>query len=177
MIGTYAAMRKFKPVRLVRRGFSGLVCFSVIAAGVAGCGGGGGVASMFSNASSNELLFVSAAQTWDVNKDNEVTCDEWKQYVGELFQTADGNADGALTAEEYKGVVAQDRLFETVGMNYFDTNNDGKLGRDEFANAPNPAFRLLDRDKNCTIAKNEMVQTRQLEKIKDSGDISNLPGT
>jgi len=130
--------------------------------------GGGGVSNLFSNASSNDLLFVSAAQTWDVDKDNAVTCQEWQTYTGQLFQTADTNTDGSLTKEEFKGVIKQDRLFQSTGMSYFDTNNDGKLSAQEFASTPNPAFKILDRDKDCRIASNEMVQTRQLQKVKEA---------
>jgi len=138
---------------------------------VAGCGGAASPfsGSPFSKASSNELVFVSAAQTWDLNKDNVVTCDEWVQYTTELFQSADQDRDGSVTAEEYKTIVSQDRLFETVGMAHFDANKDGSLTLQEFTGARNPAFDLLDRDKDCQIASGEMVQTRQLDNDKNTG--------
>lgn len=133
---------------------------------IAGCGGG---SSPFSKASSNELVFVSAAQTWDLNKDNVVTCDEWVQYTTELFQSADLDRDGAVTVEEYKKIISQDRLFEMAGMGHFDANGDGRLTQQEFTGARNPAFELLDRDKDCQIASGEMVQTRQMQSPKDEG--------
>ncbi|MDX2287535.1 MAG: hypothetical protein NW217_01760 [Hyphomicrobiaceae bacterium] len=139
------------------------------AAGViAGCGGG--VANPFAKASGPELMFISAAQTWDLDRNNSVTCDEWKAYTAELFGTADKDGDGILTSEEYQGVVRQDRLFETAGMAFFDTNRDGRLTAKEMADTPNPAFAMLDRDKDCQIASAEMVQTRQIERIKETGD-------
>ena len=64
----------------------------------------------------------SAAITWDLNKDGNVTCEEWKQYVSGLFRDADTNRDGILTREEYAQLTRRDKLFETVGMNYFDAN-------------------------------------------------------
>jgi Ca2+-binding EF-hand superfamily protein len=138
---------------------------------IAGCGGG---SSPFSKASSNELIFISAAQTWDVNKDNSVTCDEWVQYTTELFHAADQDGDGIVTAEEYKKIVSQDRLFETITMAHFDGNKDGKLTLQEFTGARNPAFEMLDRDKDCQIASAEMVQTRQLQQFKDKSSAPNV---
>lgn len=140
---------------------------------IAGCGGG---SSPFSKASSNELVFISAAQTWDLNKDNVVTCDEWVQYTTELFQSADQDRDGTVTAEEYKTITSQDRLFEVAGMAHFDANGDGRLTLQEFTGARNPAFDMLDRNKDCQIATDEMVQTRQLQKMKDdSSGAPNVP--
>lgn len=129
----------------------------------------GGATSPFSKAPSTDLVFVSAAQTWDLNKDNSVTCDEWVQYTTELFQAADQDGDGIVTAEEYKKIVSQDRLFDVVGMPHFDGNGDGRLTLQEFTSARNPAFDMLDRDKDCKIAPNEMVQTRQIQQMKDKG--------
>lgn len=138
---------------------------------IAGCGG---ASSPFSKASSNELVFISAAQTWDLNKDNSVTCDEWTQYTTNLFQSADQDGDGNVTAEEYKKIVAQDRLFEMITIAHFDGNGDGRLTLQEFTGARNPAFDMLDRDKDCQIASAEMVQTRQLQQLKDAGNAPNV---
>lgn len=140
----------------------------------AACSGAG--VNPFAKASGPELVFVSAAQTWDMNRDNVVTCDEWKQYTAELFAPADRDGDGALTAEEWKGLVAQDRLFETAGMGFFDRNGDGKVTREELAETPNPAFALLDRDKDCRITSNEMVQTRQIDAPPPSSGAPNTGG-
>ncbi len=134
------------------------------------CGCGGGISNPFAKASGPELMFISAAQTWDLDKNNTVTCDEWKAYTRELFSSADKNGDGALSSEEYQSIVRQDRLFETAGMGFFDLNGDGRLTAQEMADKPNPAFTMLDRDKDCQIASAEMVQTRQIERIKESGD-------
>lgn len=128
----------------------------MLAALLPGCGGGGALGS----ASSRDLIFVGAAQTWDINRDNFVDCDEWKRYAGDLFQSGDADKDGAVTVEEYARITRQDKLFETAGFSYFDANGDGRLSLAEMAEKPNPAFALLDKDKNCQIDSNEMVQTR-----------------
>ncbi len=124
---------------------------------LAGCTSGG---SPFSSASSVEVTFVGAAQTWDLNKDNVVSCDEWKKYTTDLHQSADANRDGAVSRDEYSGITRQDKLFETVGFGYFDGDNDGRLATAEFIERPNPAFGLLDKNKDCRLEGNELVQTR-----------------
>lgn len=141
---------------------------------LAGCGGGG---SPFAQKSSHELLFVSAAPTWDLDKNSSVTCDEWQRYATELFNEGDADRDGALTPLEYQKVINSDRLFETADHAYFDANRDGKVTVQEMTSKPNPAFQILDRNKDCMIAQNELVHTRQIQRIKkDTSDPSDLPG-
>lgn len=149
----------------------------------AGCGGlpsftGGGGGSPFSNASSNDLLFVSAAPTWDLDKNNAVTCEEWQRYTTELFTEGDANKDGALTQEEYKTVIKADRLFQSADHAYYDANRDGKVMLQEMTSKQNPAFVLLDKNKDCQIGSDEVVQTSQVQQLKTKSDDgpSNLPG-
>jgi hypothetical protein len=114
--------------------------------------------SLFASAAPVEREFAVAAITWDVNRDGHVTCEEWKQYVTGLFRASDANHDGILTREEYAQLTRRDKLFETVGMNYFDANADGRLSLPEMTEKPNPAFALLDRSGDCVIASDERVQ-------------------
>lgn len=153
------------------------ICAAIAAAG---CGGNpfssGG--SPFSNASNHELLFVSAAPTWDLDKNNAVTCEEWQRYTTELFTEGDADKDGALSKDEYQTVIKADRLFETADHAYFDSNKDGKVALQEMTSKQNPAFAILDKNKDCQIGSDEIVQTRQVQKLKsDGGDAPNdLPG-
>lgn len=158
---------------MLKRGFA---CFVILssAAAVAACGGGG--ASPFGGASSNDLLFVSAAPTWDLDKNRSVTCQEWQSYTAQLFTEADGNQDGALTAEEYQRVIRSDRLFQSASLQYFDANGDGKVVLAEMTEKPNPAFKILDKNGDCQIGPNEMVHTRQIQKLKKAGGESPAAG-
>lgn len=149
---------------------------------LAGCGGGSmlGGGNPFAKKSSSELLFVSAAATWDLDKNNSVTCEEWQRYTTELFKEADRDGDGALTPAEYQKVIKSDRLFETANHSYFDANKDGKVTIQEMTGKPNPAFQILDKNNDCQIGPNEMVQTRQIQvlKSKSSGSApTDLPGS
>src|SRR5262245_53973670 len=71
-----------------------------------------GNTSLFTSATPVEREFALAAVTWDLNKDSDVTCDEWKQYVAGLFREADANRDGILTRQEFAALARRDRLFE-----------------------------------------------------------------
>jgi Ca2+-binding EF-hand superfamily protein len=130
--------------------------------------------SLFASAPPVEREFAMAAITWDLNKDGNVTCDEWKQYVTGLFREVDANRDGILTREEYAQLSRRDRLFETVGMNYFDANADGRLSLPEMADKPNPAFALLDKNGDCVIASDERVQP-QFARSEPSGQAAPPP--
>lgn len=128
-------------------------CFAALH--VAGCQSGG---SPFSGASQRELTFISAAQTWDLNKDNVVTCDEWKQYLATSFGEVDANRDGSLSKEEFAKLAKQDKLFEEADYAFFGAKAEGKLTLAEMQSVSNPAFQRLDKDKDCRLVSTEMVR-------------------
>lgn len=141
----------------VRRnaGMALLALLAVSAQG--GCGSGG--SSPFASAPPIEREFVAAAVTWDLNKDGDVSCDEWKQYITGLFREADADRDGFLTREEFAVMARRDRLFDTAGLTYFDANGDGRLSLAEVAEKRNPAFTLLDKNNDCVLTRDERVQS------------------
>ena len=111
--------------------------------------------SPLATASTVDREFAAAAVTWDLNRDGNVTCDEWKQYASDLFRAADVNHDGVLTREEFAGLSRQDRLFEVAGFSYFDAGGDGQITLSEVVDKPNPAFTLLDTNHDCIISPEE----------------------
>jgi hypothetical protein len=139
-----------------------VLAFALLAAGCAS------QSNPFGNLSEVDATFLSAAGTWDVNKDNVVTCDEWKQYAMQLFREGDGNGDGVLVAEEYTKVARTDRLFDVAEIGFFDSNKDGKVSMAEFTERQNPAFRVLDRNSDCRIESAEFVQRREVQKVEHS---------
>ncbi|MCH9765045.1 MAG: histidine kinase [Alphaproteobacteria bacterium] len=152
---------------------TGLLALAVAASG--GCS-----SNPFSSGPSNfDVTFISAAETWDLDKDAVVTCTEWQQYAARAHAEADGNGDGSLTAEEYATMRRNDRLFEVAGLKYFDSNSDGRVSRDEMGRKKNRAFELLDKNNDCKIERNEKVQVRRQVKPKDtdhSGEAAKTPG-
>jgi uncharacterized protein YceK len=133
-----------------------------------------------SSASSMDRTFISAAQTWDFDKDGSVTCDEWKNYVATLVRESDGNGDGALDAEEFKKLAKTDQLFSVADLAYYDANGDGRVTIEEMAAKPNAAFKLLDKNGDCRIDRNESVRVLQVDAPKASSAPNTdqqVPGT
>ena len=107
-----------------------------------------------------DRVFLSAAGGWDRNRDGVVTCDEWKSYAGELFDSADANRDGSLDRTEFTKIIGTDRMFETADFSYYDGNGDGKVERTEFVDKPNRAFALLDKSNECKLTANQTAGAR-----------------
>jgi hypothetical protein len=121
----------------------------------------------FGSASDFDRTFIGAAQTWDLDKNSIVTCEEWKQYATTSLREADANGDGALDATEFGAMARTDRLFEVANLSYYDSNGDGRASLDELAGKSNLAFKLLDKNGDCQIDRNESVQIVATDKPKD----------
>lgn len=146
------------PLRRLVPTFSALVTLVVLA----GCSSGSSMGEV-------DRVFVSAAGSWDLNKDSVVTCEEWKTYAAELFDGADANRDGFVDETEYTKIVSTDRMFQTVGFSYYDANGDGKIARTEFVDKPNRAFVLLDQSKQCQLSATQVAGARaKTEKVYDT---------
>jgi hypothetical protein len=119
---------------------------------VSGCAGQG----QLSGASKIDMAFVRAAPTWDLDRDGVVTCDEWKQYAGQLFAETDSGNKGYLNVDDFAALAKIDHLFEAADFTYFGGSANGRVTRAAFVDKPNPAFRLLDRRKDCRLTSEEL---------------------
>ncbi|HYD14992.1 MAG TPA: hypothetical protein VEA77_01195 [Hyphomicrobium sp.] len=128
--------------------------------------GGCSSSSPFSKSNDFDRTFISAAQTWDLDKNGSVGCDEWVKYVQNSFREFDANGDGALDDDEYAKLVKSDRLFEAANIAYYDTNGDKKASLEEMTGKQNLAFKLLDRNSDCQIDRTETVQVHGIDKPK-----------
>jgi len=137
----------------------------------------GGASSPFSSSSDFDRTFIGAAQTWDLNKDGSVSCDEWKQYAATSFRESDANGDGALDQQDFLVLAKNDRLFEIANLSYYDTSSDGKVTAQELADKPNVGFKLLDKNGDCRIDRNESVQVYNVDKPKEKEVDQNAPRT
>jgi hypothetical protein len=102
--------------------------------------------------------YLTWAQTWG-NRDGRgvYTCDEWKRYVGKLFDQADRNRDGFLDAKEFDAIRKTDSMFKDAEVGYFDDNRDGRVSRAEFVNQPNPFFARYDKKGTCRVTLDEIM--------------------
>ena len=147
-------------------------CLALLAASLlaAGC-----TSTPFSSTSDFDRTFISAAQTWDLDKNGVVSCDEWKRYTATSLRESDANGDGALDQEEWARMAKSDRLFEIANLPYFDAGSDGRVTADELAAKSNPAFRLLDKNQDCQIDRNESVQVYSVDKPKEKEQDQQIP--
>ncbi len=107
-----------------------------------------------------DRVFLSAAGSWDTNRDGIVTCEEWKAYANDLFNGADANHDGFVERTEYAKIISTDRMFQTVDLSYYDADGDNKLSRAEFVEKPNRAFVLLDKTNQCQLNASQVAGAR-----------------
>ncbi len=131
-------------LRMLHCGLLLAACFSAILG--AGCAGKPPELS-----DTIEGVFIRAVQTWDLNHDGKVTCEEWRTYAASLFKKADSDHDGKLTREQFAKLPKIDRLFEVANFDYYDVNKQGYVTNADFVDRPNPAFAALDHDKSCVI--------------------------
>lgn len=110
-----------------------------------------------------DRTFISAAQTWDFDRDGTVTCEEWRGYAVSLVKETDGNADGTLDSAEFQNMAKVDKLFEMADFGYYDMNGDGRVSVDELAGKQNLAFTLLDKNGDCRIDRSETVKVLQVD--------------
>lgn len=164
-------------MKRVRQATSTAAGVLVLAMLQGGCSSMPSLSSPFASKTSDfDRTFIGAAQTWDIDKDGLVTCEEWKKYAGTLLSESDANADDALAAEEFAKMAKTDRLFELADFKYYDQNGDGKVTRDELTGKPNQAFKLLDKNGDCQIARDESVQVMARDTGNKPADTS-VPDT
>jgi EF hand domain-containing protein len=102
--------------------------------------------------------YLTWAQVWGDRQGRGVyTCEEWKSYVGKLFDQADRNRDGFLDAKEFEAIRKADSMFKDADIGYFDDNRDGKLSRAEFVNQTNPFFARYDKKGTCRVTIDEIM--------------------
>lgn len=124
--------------------------------------------------SSNQIseidrAYLQAAGSWDLNHDNVVTCNEWKSYAEDLFNSADTDHDDSLDASEWNNLTKIDKMFVTADLRYFDQNGDGKVTRQEFVDKPNPAFVLMDKAGSCKLDGTQIASARSKTEYDVSG--------
>ena len=110
-----------------------------------------------------DMAYLASAVTWDRNKDGVVTCDEWRDYLEELLNQSDTSKDGKLTRAELAAFSSIDRLFAVADFNYFDIDKNGVIDRAELFGKANPAFKSLDKDKDCVLTAEELAGARQFQ--------------
>jgi Ca2+-binding EF-hand superfamily protein len=122
-----------------------------------------------------EGSFIRAAQTWDLNHDGKVTCEEWQSYARSLFKEVDTDHDGKLTREEFAKLAKIDRLFEVANFDYYDATKQGYVTEADLVERPNPAFVALDKDNTCVLSTYQLRAATSAEATRKR-DNPGIPG-
>jgi hypothetical protein len=115
-----------------------------------------------------ETAAATGADVWDANHDGIYTCDEWKAYLGRMFNLADRYHDGRLDQAEFPTIRKSAPALAEADFGYFDENQDGKLTREEFVNKPNEFILSHDKNGDCRVTPDE---------LKESGSDQKAPGS
>jgi len=165
-----------------RKAALGLVLTVVAGLAVSACGGSSPLLPSMSNpfakgSSDFDIIFLGASATWDLNKDGNVTCDEWKQYATQVLQESDSDKDNALTVAEWGKLTSIDKLFVTANHGYYDANSDGKVTLEELTGKQNHAFKLLDKNNDCVLGHDEKANVYSVAKPKEQEQNQQMPGS
>ena len=92
----------------------------------------------------------------DVNNDGKISKEEWKG-PADLFTRIDADKDGYITREEMRQNRPQrgDRRRGRPNFSEMDTNNDGKVSKDEWK-GPADLFDRIDANQDGSIVQDEM---------------------
>jgi Ca2+-binding EF-hand superfamily protein len=100
---------------------------------------------------------ISSADDGDLNKidknnDGKISKKEYIDTVTNTFNKIDKNMDGSLTGEELKAVG---KIHPRKFVKEEDINKDGKVSREEFIKAAEKRFKLLDKNNDGFIDRQE----------------------
>ncbi len=99
---------------------------------------------------------TSAALQADGNGDRNVTCEEWRRWMGATFDAKDADRSGHLSAAEFEAFVVQTGLFQSIPLTRIDGNADQRYSRDEITVAGTKVFEDADRNSNCVLSRREL---------------------
>jgi len=105
----------------------------------------------------------------DADNDGSVTREEFVSARGEMFTKRDQNADGYLDSADFgKRAARKARAGKKMAhmKDRLDTDNDGKISRDEFMNAGTPLFDQADDDGNDVLDPAELESAKASAKAR-----------
>jgi Ca2+-binding EF-hand superfamily protein len=103
----------------------------------------------------------------DVNHDGSVTRDEFLAARAAQFSKYDRNSNGYIDSHDVPKRLAERRQQNGGGdllKDQFDSNDDGKVSKDEFVNGPTLAFDRADKDSNGVLDANELAAAKAAAK-------------
>lgn len=99
---------------------------------------------------------TSAGLRADRNGDRNVSCEEWRSWLGDTFDASDGDGSGQLSGREYETFVVETGLFQKIPLTKIDTNSDRQYSAEEIAAAGKDVFEKGDRNGDCVLSRREL---------------------
>jgi hypothetical protein len=99
---------------------------------------------------------LSTASEWG-GQGGIYTCDQWKAYLGRVFNLADTKHRGFIDAKDFQIVKRSSKVFATADFGYFDESGKGRITRDEFVNQPSPFFLRFDAKGTCRVTSADIA--------------------
>jgi hypothetical protein len=107
----------------------------------------------------------------DANNDGKVTRQEYIDARAAQFARMDRNSDGVVDDADSPQRAEQSAMAKRMAnaaRGRIDTNDDGKITKDEFVNAPTMLFDRFDADKNSELDAKELEAARAAgERLRD----------
>jgi Ca2+-binding EF-hand superfamily protein len=112
-----------------------------------------------------------ALELADANNDGKITRQEYIEARAAQFARMDRNSDGVVDDADSRQRAEQSGMAKRMAdamRGRIDANNDGKISKDEFVNAPTTLFDRFDADKNSELDAKELEAARAAgERLRD----------
>jgi hypothetical protein len=101
-------------------------------------------------------VVLATASEWG-GQGGVYTCDQWKAYLGRMFNLADTKHRGFIDAKDFAIIKRVSKVFATADFGYFDESGKGRLTRDEFVNQRSPFFLRYDTKGSCRVTSADIA--------------------
>ncbi len=122
---------------------------------------------------------TSAGLRADGNGDQNVSCEEWRIWLGSTYDANDRDRSGQLSGPEFEAFVVDTGLFQAIPLTKIDTNGDRQYSPEEIAEAGTVVFEKGDRNGDCVLSRRELNAPKKPDRAVDKtqpGAGPNVPG-
>ena len=101
-------------------------------------------------------VVLATASEWG-GQGGVYTCDQWKAYLGRMFNLADTKHRGFIDSKDFAIVKRSSKVFASADFGYFDEGGKGRVTREEFVNQTSPFFLKYDTKGSCRVTSADIA--------------------